>query len=340
MQRILSIILVLIILLLLSVGCTVVSGEEPNKTPQSHAEETSQESNPVSDFQYEISLDKQYVYITRYVGTSDTVVIPSKIEGISVKSLKGVIADGVISNGVFENCSVKTVIIPNSVSVIGTHTFRNCKELIKVTVPDKCEKLLNKAFENCIKLEYLDLSKTNILSVDISVFEGCVSLSEIKFPNSLSEIKSRAFYNCSALLDLTLPQNLTSIEEEAFFNCISLKTITIPSKLSLMSLESVVFYNMPSLEKIIFDDGRKTIQGYAFFDITTNAEIIIPKSVKQFSSDAFFSHGPVKFVFLGDCPEIVKKIDFYGEPIIYYNPSMSGWDTCLWKNHYSLIPLQ
>lgn len=207
--------------------------------------------NPITDFQYEFSSDGESVYITKYIGLSDVVIIPSTIKGVPVISLKGDVKDGVILKGVFEDCSVKKVVVPDSIAVIGMRTFSGCKELIKISVSNQCEKILDGAFQDCVKLESIDLSRTKISSIGISAFEGCVKLSEIKFPTSLLKIDRRAFYDCAALLNVHLPQNLLTIEGEAFFNCSSLKMITIPSKLNLLASDSVRFYNMPSLEKII-----------------------------------------------------------------------------------------
>ncbi len=310
-----------------------------DNTNNSEGKETDDFSqNPITDFQYEFSSDGESVYITKYIGSSDVVIIPSKIEGVPVISLKGDIIDGVILKGVFENCSVKKVVVPNSITVIGMRTFSGCKELIEISVSDQCEKILDGAFQDCLKLESIDLSRTKISLIGISAFEGCVKLSEIKFPTSLLKIDRRAFYNCTALLNVHLPQNLLTIEGEAFFNCTSLKMITIPNKLNLLYSDSVRFYNMPSLEKIIFDEGREEIDGYAFIDTTTNVEIVIPKSVQKFSPSSFFVHGQAKFVFLGDCPEIIEKTDFYGTPTIYYDPNMRGWDNCPWKDRYPCFP--
>ena len=208
--------------------------------------------SPVSDFEYEFSSDRKAVYITKYIGTSDHVVIPSTIENLPVKTLKGTFNEGTISNGVFENSNVKTVVVPNSVTGIGMCAFRNCNELTEVIISNQCDQLLDAAFQNCLKLESIDLSKTKISLIGTNAFDGCTKLSEIKFPISLLTISTRAFYNCSGLLEIRLPQNLVKIEKEAFYNCTSLELITIPTNLEMMASDSMRFYNMPSLKKIFF----------------------------------------------------------------------------------------
>ena len=322
--------------------CCVASCYPQGNTPTTGGTTTeppTDQATPAEDFEYEFDSDGKVIYISKYIGTSDAVTIPSKIEGYPVVFLKGIVEDGIVSQGAFENCAIKTIVMPDSVVSIGVDAFKNCEQLTSVSISKQCKTISNGAFQNCLMLEKIDLSQTQTEAIGMRAFEGCSALSEIKFPDSLLTIERRAFYDCSSIAELSLPKNLTTIRVEAFFNCTSLKKVTIPAKLDLTAYESAVFYNLPSLEKIVFDEGREEISGYAFFATTTNVEIIIPKSVKLFSSYPFFSKGPVTFVFLGDCPELGEKKDFYGEPCIYYDPTANGWENCSWKEQFPLIPI-
>ena len=103
---------------------------------------------------------------------------------------------------------------------------------------------------------------------------------------------------------------------------------------------NIPFNNIPSLEKIIFEDGWEEITGYAYFVTTSDLEIIIPKTVKKISPLPFFIHGPTKIKFLGDCPEILEQDYFYGSPTICYDPSTKGWDECEWIKKHNTELLQ
>lgn len=297
--------------------------------------------NPKTDFQYEISEDKDRIYISKYIGASQVVVIPSEIDGLPVTSLKGIVGEyGLIQEGAFEGTNVTKVVIPESITAIGLYAFKDCTELTEITVSSNLSKLLDSAFQNCEKLKTIDLSATKIATLEANAFKDCTSLTEIKLPGSLTKIEACTFYNCSSLLGIQLPKDLLEIREAAFTNCTSLKEVTVPPKLRLIVLEAPVFHNVPALEKIIFEDGREEITGYAFFSTTTSVEIHIPNSVKKFSSSPFFFYGPAKLIFAGDCPEIIEKDDFYGKPTICYNPSTSGWDNCIWKDTYVMEPVK
>jgi len=323
----------------------------------SKSEELSE--SPESDFEYTVKTDKngdKSITITKYIGTSDRVVIPSTIEGLPVRSIDGINKGSY--NMVFENSTVKSVVIPDSVTKM-QHVFLECKELTQVVFGENSElETIATSFKNCTSLERIDLSTTKLKYIGMS-FMGCTSLKEIKFCDSIKLIGEQAFYECSSLEELDLPNDLEDIEKYAFMGCKSLKSIVVPKKLDLVNKGPIPVFFGESLEKIIFDEGREDILGYGFFDTKTDAEIIIPKSVKEIDPETFFIHGKAKIIFLGDCPKAyhspeyiimpgteppslapVYDIKFYGEPTIYYDPSTKGWDNCPWEGIHPIKPIE
>jgi len=279
--------------------------------------------NPESDFEYEVNPAGSGIIITKYVGTSDRVVIPKTIEGLpvcAVECSRDKETDALL--GAFEGSKIKSVVIPDSVLAIGSNTFADCTELTQVS-----------------------FGEASVLhTVGHRTFYGCTSLKEIKLSDSVKTIDKLAFYGCSSLTELDLPENLEKIEEEAFGNCTSLKTVTVPQKLNLKNYLSIPFSGCVNLEKIVFEEGREDIIGYAFFDTRAYVEIMIPKSVMRLAPETFFIYGGAKIVFSGDCPELASLVgddpQFYGDPAIYYDPNTKGWDNCSWKGIDSLNPIE
>ena len=272
-------------------------------------------------------------------------MIPSEIDGLPVTEIRGVgqTESGIfyVSKGAFEKTNVKYVTVPDTVTTVKKRSFFHCEELIEVTLSKNLESNYFGAFQNCPKLQKIDLSQTKITEIAPLGFQGCTSLTEVKLPNTLAVIGNNAFRDCSSLVEINLPESLESIGEGTFQSCTSLKTVIIPTKIDLTCIESSAFAENDALEKIIFQEGREEIKGYAFFALESDVEIIIPKSVKRFSSYPFFIYGNAKFVFLGDCPEIIEdKKDFYGNPTVCYDPATKGWDSCTWKDQYQVIPIQ
>ena len=116
----------------------------------------------------------KYITIGGYTGLSTNVVIPSSInvdgEDIPVK----VITDNVFYN----NKTITSVIIPDSVTTIGEDAFRDCSNLTTVTISENSQ----------------------LISIGSSAFEGCSSLTSIYIPDSVTTIGSHAFYECSNLI--------------------------------------------------------------------------------------------------------------------------------------------
>ncbi len=320
----------------MAVGCF---RKLPDDTEESTAEEIY--PNPAADFEYTLNNDGSGIFITKYVGEADHVVIPSEIDGLPVLALRdSTDPESGETRGAFFGSAIKSVYIPETVASIYL-AFSGCRELSEVIFAENSQlKTISQAFTNCTSLESIDLSSTELKDIGAICFSGCSSLREIKFSDTVAFIGARAFYDCTSLEELDLPDSLTRVDHEAFGNCTSLRTVTIPKELDLRAFDKLRFFNNPALERIIFKDGREEIRGYAFFEITSNPEIIIPASVKKFSAYPFFIYGSAKIIFKGDCPELVEWKEFYGDPVIYYDPETEGWDECEWKNGYAVEAIE
>ena len=323
MKKIFALFLLCSLLLLSFIACDRNANENNENETSENGKDTNGDSTdtddttetlketPASDFEYTVSSSGKSVFITKHIGNSEEVVIPSEIEDLPVIQIK---------SNAFENSSVKNVVLPKTVTGIGG-AFKNCTSLSSVTLPQDSELYIigQSAFENC----------TSLKTINLEVAE------------KLKTIEGKAFSNCSSIEEISLPKNLEEVGKFAFEKCTSLKNITIPSNLSMKSYDAPRFHELSSLEKIIFEEGREDINAYAFFGINSEAEIIIPKSVKTFESDTFFIYAPTKFTFLGDCPE--NELTFFAgeQPItICYDPDADGWDTCVWKDKYTFVPIE
>lgn len=296
--------------------------------------------NPTSDFEYQVNDDNTGIIINKYIGTRQDVVIPSEIDGLPVIFIRGVPIDTYTTDGAFRESNITSVVIPSTVKLIAYGTFANCKELttVRFLKNSALQYIVSYAFWGCEKLEKIDLSDTKLKHIGHSAFKGCTALKEIKLPDSVEIIDAYAFTNCSSLWEIDLPLNLTEIGEMAFENCTSLHRVVIPPNLNILFFSRPAFYNVSPSIVFEFEEGWERIDGYAMIICNTDVRVIVPKSVKRFSSSAFFVSFPGKFefVFCGDAPEIIE--DWLRDPTIYYDPSTSGWDTFEGKDKFEMIP--
>lgn len=105
---------------------------------------------------------------------------------------------------------------------------------------------------------------------------------EIVLPESVTEIKPKAFTDSPGLLGVELP-SITYIGDDTFYNCTNLKKITIPTSVSRMGNQ--VFYGCTSLEKVTIGSNVSTIGMSSFYNCSSLSEITLPEKLKVISSN-------------------------------------------------------
>ena len=71
--------------------------------------------------------------------------------------------------------SLEDIALPNGITNIGYYAFAYCSSLENITIPDKVVSLGACAFENCINLSNISLPNS-VGVIDVGVFEGCEKL--------------------------------------------------------------------------------------------------------------------------------------------------------------------
>lgn len=103
-----------------------------------------------NDFKYEKS--KKSITLTKYLGNSDTVVIPETIDGTPVTK---------IASHCFENGEMISCFISRKVKTVGEGAFENCKKLEKLYICDSVTSMTDAAFTGCDGLSTVFLQAVN-----------------------------------------------------------------------------------------------------------------------------------------------------------------------------------
>lgn len=128
--------------------------------------------------------DDNTITITDYKGKAETVIIPSEIDGISVKSIGG---------EAFNNCdTIKHVTISEGITSIDSNryfgAFAGCNNLESVSLPSTLKIIGDNAFMPCHGLTHINLPD-GLISIGDDSFGSCYILGNIDLPNSLTSIK-------------------------------------------------------------------------------------------------------------------------------------------------------
>lgn len=154
--------------------------------------------------------------------------VPQKLKGTyAIKEGTKIICDRA-----FEDCkSLRSLVIPNSVTSIGESAFSFCSSLKSLVIPDSVTSIDTLAFCYCSSLKSLVISD-GVTSIGDGAFCTCESLESLVIPGGVTSIKKMAFSGCKSLKSIVIPDGVTSIGSGAFSGCSSLKSIVIPDSVT------------------------------------------------------------------------------------------------------------
>ncbi|MBQ7501607.1 leucine-rich repeat domain-containing protein [bacterium] len=147
------------------------------------------------------------------------------------------------------NTDIRRVIIPASVSSIGSGAFCECKNLYYVLISD------------------------GVSSIGNNAFAGCDSLKRVKIPGSVKRIGEWAFCGCSELRSVLISEGVELIENGAFYSS-GLRSIEIPGSVKIIGRSA---FENTGLRDVLLPEGVVSIGDCAFYGWLRN--LVIPDSV-------------------------------------------------------------
>lgn len=243
-----------------------------------------------------------------YVGYTDTITIPGKVEYNGKKYHVTM-----IENNAFEvSRKLTAVIIPSSVTSIGYRAFRKCNNLTSVFISSGVEKIGKEAFWECYSLERIEVASKNKVfsSVDGVLFSKAKDtlllfptkrvtctipntvthigeaafldsdITSIEIPNGVKEIGNDAF-NRSSLKEVSIPQSVTKIGICAFYNC-NLGSVVIPN--SVISIGLYSFAMCSSLKTITIENEEPPTVEELFLRTPIQTIYVPAESVEKYKT--------------------------------------------------------
>lgn len=243
--------------------------------------------------------------ITKYNGTDTVVVIPSKINGVTVTT---------IGTDAFLGLNITSVTIPANVTEIGSNAFAGCTNLTSVNYEGDWSNLTiqsgNPAVQDAANAPLFDFEfiPPDNTAVIVTNYKYNGAAADVTIPSRyqgkpVTTIGHAAFFN-SAVTSVTIPDSVTSISDGAFINCPKLTNISIPNSVTYIGFSA--FSSCTSLKSITLPSSLSFISGALFLGCSQLTTIHIPVSVTSIGNNAF-----------ADCPSLMT---------VTYPGSKTQWD--------------
>ena len=276
----------------------------------------------------------------------------NKVEFASIESLCKISFEELTSNPLYYarhlyigGQEVKDVIIPNSVTSIGSYAFEYCSDLTSISIPTSVTSIGNYAFSGCSGLTSITIPNS-VTSIGEYAFWHCSGLTSVTIPNRVSSIGEGAFSGCSSLTSITIPNSVTTIGDYAFYDCSSLTSVTIPN--SARRLGEGAFSGCSGLTSVTIGNSVSSIGKKAFSHCSSLTSVVISSSVTiiEYLAFEYCSNLTSVICLAKDAPEIRIGSDvFYRTPlttVTLYVPkaSLNSYKTAYeWKRFGTITPI-
>ncbi|MDE5722621.1 MAG: leucine-rich repeat domain-containing protein [Paramuribaculum sp.] len=181
-----------------------------------------------------------------------------------------------------ENEGLKSVVIPEGVTVVGANAFYECRNLRSVTLPEGLITISQYSLLGCKSLISITIPET-VETIGTSAFDGS-GLRSVVVPNSVTQLGIRAFCFCEFLESAVLPDNLTAIPSDLFRYCNNLSAVDIPE--GITSIGPRAFEQCMKLNTIQLGAELKEIGEQAFLQ-SALTEVDLPEGLETIGNEAF-----------------------------------------------------
>ena len=156
---------------------------------------------------------------------------------------------------------IKTVIVGEQVTSIGSYMFNRCENLKSISISDQ------------------------VIKIGAGAFYDCESLESISVPSGVNAICEETFYNCKSLKQVSYSGDISYIDHFAFYLCTGLESI--PEIKGVKSIGQQAFAHCSGLKEILIPEGVRVIWNGAFHTCYNAHRVVIPNSVSKIYPGSF-----------------------------------------------------
>ena len=228
-------------------------------------------TNEKNNEDYEYIIENNKVTITKYKKLdNDILEITDKIDGYDVYK---------IDKEAFSGTNLKEITIPKTVLYIDSTAFNNCTKLEKIEVSEENPKYYSR--NGILYSLTFDLTQNIAQSPRIITLVRCPEaykdLTEdgklILNDNTVKAIGHFAFYNCKNIKGLELPESISVIGARAFYGLSQVSVLTLPNNISSVLVKTDVF---TGIAKVVYNktegegENRKSTETFVSIESYKN----------------------------------------------------------------------
>lgn len=256
-------------------------------------------------------------------------IFKNKYNITSFKELQYFINLTTIEDGTFNNCqTLKSIIIPRSISTISAKAFSYCIGLTSIIVDannktydsrNNCNAIIETSSNKLIAGCKATTIPNNITTIAQYAFKNCIFAKTPTLPSTIKKIDQYAFSECQGLNNLSLPEGLEEIGEWAFSGS-DIQSLYIPS--TLKWLHDLAFDNCSDLTQISVSNNNTKFDSRdncnAIIQTSNNKLIrgsnntIIPNGITQLDWSAFNGLTSLKKLVIPEGVTDLGDYTFYG----------------------------
>lgn len=246
-----------------------------------------------------------------------------------------------IAAGAFQgNKTIVRVELPSTLKRIDHETFKDCKNLQKVTIPasvvsigedvftgsgiytnDKKWKKGALIIEDCLvatndelPAKYIFKNKTPIRLIAERAFANRKDLKSVTIPATITAISAAAFYQCENLTDVIIPSSVREVGNFAFYNCQMLKSALLPDHLERLGMGA--FYGCINLREQKLSERIEILEQGTFFTCRALKRLNMPSRLRRIDNGVFAGCSGLEEIKLPETVEYIGENAFAGCSVI------------------------
>ncbi len=209
----------------------------------------------------------------------------------------------------FGYTALKSVTIPDSVTVIDKYAFYGCESMETVNIGSGAIGIFDYAFYGCSGVEAVTIEGGSV-SIGKYVFQNCAKLKTLTVGEGTVNIGRESFLFSPSLTDVTFGGGKVTIGQWAFQDCTMLETLTIGD--GEIEIAQGGFFRCAALTDVTFGSGKVTIGDWAFQGCTELKTLTFGGSDIEIAQGGFFQCASLTGVDFGDGDISIGAYTFQG----------------------------